>query len=40
MANCRFSHDPIPVDFYQEYMKDNKDSILKMYRENKLTNQV
>lgn len=38
--NCRFSHGPISPDFYQEYMKDNKDFILKLYKEDKLPNKV
>ena len=39
-TNCRFSHSPIAPDFYNEYMKDNKDHILKAYKENKLSNKV
>ncbi len=31
-TNCRFSHSPIAPDFYNEYMKDNKDHILKAYK--------
>lgn len=36
--NCRFSHVPIAADFYNEYMKDNKDTILRLYKEDKLIN--
>ena len=36
--NCRFSHVQIAADFYNEYMKDNKDTILRLYKEDKLAN--
>jgi hypothetical protein len=36
---CRFSHEEIPENFFEEYMKDNKDYILKLYKENRLNNE-